>query len=36
MNGNVVVIKSWNANLAHVRKLELNGFSDSSLQVYSC
>ena len=36
MNYKVVVIKSWNANLAHVRKLELNGFSDSSLQVYGC
>ena len=34
MNCKVVVIKMWNANLAHTHKLELHGFSDSSLQAY--
>ena len=36
MNCSVVVIKRWNAKLAHARKLELHGFSDSSLQAYRC
>ena len=36
MNCEVVVIKRWNANIAHVHKLELRGLSDSSLQAYGC
>ena len=36
MNCEVVVIKWWNANLAHSHKLEVQGFSGSSLQTYGC
>ena len=36
MNCEVVVIKWLNANLSHIHKLELQGFSNSSLQEYDC
>ena len=36
MNCGVVVIKWLNASLAHIHKLELQGFSNSSLQAYDC